>query len=115
MNCNYCGQHVEIVTGEEIYPHRPDLHSKQFYLCRDCDAYVGCHPNGEPFGLLADFDLRTARIYAHAAFDKTWKGKIERHQAYRWLSQQMGLTSEAAHIGKFTKEQCQEVVRLCNE
>ena len=36
MKCPYCGKDVHLVTGEEIYPHRDDLHNKNFWLCEPC-------------------------------------------------------------------------------
>jgi uncharacterized protein with PIN domain len=36
MKCPYCGKDVHLVTGEEIYPHRNDLHMKNFWLCKPC-------------------------------------------------------------------------------
>lgn len=36
--CDYCDKPAELVTGAEVYPHRPDLHHKKFWLCKPCDA-----------------------------------------------------------------------------
>lgn len=33
MNCDYCNNEVELVGGDAIYPHRPDLHALKFYYC----------------------------------------------------------------------------------
>lgn len=41
--CPYCGSKTEYVDGTVIYPHRPDLANRKFYICRPCNAYVGCH------------------------------------------------------------------------
>lgn len=76
MACPYCGQQASLVSGKEIYPYRPDLHDRMFWLCRPCDAYVGTHKNSKrhvPLGLLANADLRWARMRAHAVFDGYWK------------------------------------------
>jgi len=76
----------------------------------------GAHQaTGEPLGFPADAETRQARIRAHAAFDKLWKGgKMNRHQAYKRLRVSMGIRKDECHIGKFTKEQCGLVVDLCN-
>lgn len=73
--CSYCNKPAELVTGKEIYPHRPDLYPKKFWRCRPCTAYVGCHkPNAgygdgtRPLGRLANAELRAAKSAAHAAF-----------------------------------------------
>lgn len=67
VECPYCLKLADLVTGERIYPHRADLHSLQFYLCSDCNAYVGCHKrsNGAPLGRLANAELRAAKNKAH--------------------------------------------------
>jgi hypothetical protein len=114
--CPYCGNRSELVTGAVIYPHRPDLHGKFFYQCAPCDAYVGCHPTGNgksPLGRLADKELRKAKSDAHAAFDPLWRnGAMSRHQAYRYLAQEIGVPQDKAHIGMFDIAQCKRVVQI---
>lgn len=111
MKCQYCKQEAKQVTGKEIYPHRPDLHHKDFYQCEPCGAYVGCHPTSTvPLGELADKETRTARQKAHAAFDPIWKNKeMSRHKAYHWLSSVLGIKHEKTHIGMFDAETCRKV------
>ena len=115
--CPYCDKPAELVGGSVVYPSRPDLKSKRFYLCRKCSAWVGCHAGtNRPLGRLADKALRRVRQQAHAAFDPIWKcGKTSRTQAYRWLADKMGLPLDDTHIAKFTVEQCKQVVAICNE
>ena len=43
VKCSYCGNDAELVGGESVYPHRPDLYYLKFYQCLPCDAWVGCH------------------------------------------------------------------------
>lgn len=60
VKCPYCERHAELVGGEVIYPHRPDLGSKKFWLCTPCNAYVGCHAGDDgtrPLGRLTAADL----------------------------------------------------------
>lgn len=98
--CTYCHKPAELVGGERIYPHRPDLADKKFWLCAPCDAYVGCHAAGVwvpdmgpdkvtsdgtlPMGRLANAELRAAKRAAHDAFDPTWKtfSVWKRHPAF---------------------------------
>lgn len=120
--CPYCQKRAQLVGGDVIYPHRPDLAGKNFYLCDPCNAYVGCHPaktatqNGVgdgtvPMGRLANAELRRAKNEAHAAFDPLWKsGAMHRKAAYKWLSKELGLTSQQTHIGMFDVAQCAAVV-----
>lgn len=115
--CPYCGDQAELVTGVVIYPHRPDLADKKFYVCRPCAAYVGCHPGTDiPLGRLADLELRKAKQKAHAAFDPLWLGtllhrpEMKRRAAYVWLAKALGLSEAETHIGMFDVETCLKVV-----
>jgi hypothetical protein len=115
--CPYCGGPVQLVTGKAVYPHRPDLFAKKFWMCKPCNAYVGCHKKTDrPLGRLADARLRHWKMQAHTAFDPIWKTAKkadqakERTQAYIWLASQMGLDTKDCHIGMFDAEQCKLVI-----
>ena len=114
--CPYCGKRAEFVDSAEVY------HGWSYgmiYLCRPCDAYVGCHGNGKgdsPKGRLANAELRRWKIAAHNAFDPLWKfGPFRglRNSAYAWLAEQMGLPKEKTHIGMFDVAECQQVIQIC--
>ena len=81
------------------------------WLCKDCDARVGCHQNTKtPLGTMANKELRDWRIKAHAFFDPLWKsGKYKRSMAYNFLNQQMG---REIHIGESDIETCKEIIEL---
>lgn len=113
--CPYCNEATKLVTGKEIYPHRPDLYDKKFWQCKKCDAYVGCHPgSNNPLGRLANAELRQAKMKAHAAFDPKWKkGNMKRAIAYKWLAEQLGIACSDCHIGMFDVEMCKKVVNVC--
>lgn len=125
--CGYCQHTAELVGGDVIYPHRPDLESKKFWRCVGCDAFVGCHGAGAvingntsdgtlPLGKLANPALRAAKSKAHASFDVLWIGEsMSRKQAYAWLSKAMGIPSQDCHIGMFSVGQCEEVVKHCDQ
>jgi hypothetical protein len=111
--CPYCGQEPIRTTGQEIYPHRPDLYHKKFILCRPCHAYCGCHQDEKPLGRLADSTLRKDKQKAHAAFDPLWKEKhMSRNQAYKWLSKVMQICKKECHIGMFNTQQCKKAENL---
>ena len=121
--CAECGgADIHCVSGDAIYPHRSDLYGKWYWRCA-CGAYVGCHRDTqEPMGTPAGPATRRARGEAHAAFDALWKRKVARDgvsakearsAGYVWLAQQMGLDVEDTHIGRFTADQCAQVVDLC--
>jgi hypothetical protein len=117
MKCPYCVQDAKLVTGEEIYPKRPDLHKKKYWLCSACGAYVGCHGDTDkPLGRLADAQLRALKIKAHIALDRLWKnGHMSRTYAYLWLAEQLGIAECECHIGMFSTQRCKDVITLCNE
>lgn len=119
--CPYCGGDAEMVTGEVLYPHRPDLHAKRFWRCAPCDAYVGCHAPGQgygdgtrPLGRLANAELRAAKLATHAAFDPLWRdGHLSRKDAYSWLAAGLGIRVDKCHVGLFTVAECQRAAGLC--
>ncbi len=116
-NCTHCGLEATLTDGSTIYPHRPDLHHKFFWLC-PCSAYVGCHPNtSKALGTPANRELRQARNRAHELFDKLWKyreghkeRKQAREEAYAWMREQMGMTRDECHFAMMTTEQCEKAI-----
>lgn len=112
--CGYCNNPAALVGGDTIYPHRQDLKSKLFYLCKPCDAYVGCHPGtSTPLGTLADLELRRARSIAHNAFDPIWRSRLmSRTKAYKWLAHALNIDHGVCHIGMFDAATCKKVVAL---
>lgn len=115
MKCPYCGEWADKTNGRKVYPRRPDLHHLVIFACLPCDAWVGTHKNsGKPLGRLANAELRKAKMAAHAAFDPLWKsGQMTRKEAYKRLSEKMGLTPDQTHIGMFDVEQCKTLILLC--
>lgn len=109
--CNYCGKPAELHGGLAIYPDRKDLQDRQFWVCWGCDAWVGCKTGGdEPFGELADEELRAARIAAHKAFDPVWDhGLMTKSEARQWLAQTLGIPREECQIGLMKLEDCGRV------
>ncbi|WP_084398326.1 zinc-finger-containing protein [Henriciella aquimarina] len=123
--CAECGGIPAQTTGRAIYPHRPDLFHKFFYLC-GCGAYVGCHPGTEdPLGRPAHAELRKARGQVHKVLDRIWMsapnqyergGKLTpqqlrsmaRKRTYRFLADRMKLTEDECHTAMFDIEQCRE-------
>ena len=117
-SCPYCVKDAELVGGDVIYPHRPDLFALKFWRC-SCGAYTGTHkdsPTHKPKGGLAHEPLRKARIAAHAAFDKRWQRRTHtaesRSRAYGWLREQLGMDRNP-HIGFMDEAQCARVIEIC--
>jgi hypothetical protein len=130
ITCPYCHNPAELVSGGVIYPHRPDLHSRRFWRCAPCDAYVGCHPAARrygkkivgvgdgtvPLGRLANAELRKAKQAAHDAFDPLWQsGNVTRKAAYAWLAKKLNIEPVFCHIGMFDVDACRAVVAAVAE
>jgi hypothetical protein len=117
LHCSYCGKRAELVTGREVYPHRPDLYHLKFYRCVPCDARVGLHPDGRrPLGPMANATLRALRIRAHDLFDAHWltapNRKAARERAYEWLAESLGISRDECHIGYTNEAECQAIIEF---
>lgn len=97
-----------------IYPHSREYAHLPYWLCKECDAYVGCRKGtNTPAGTLANKKLRQLRIEAHKKFDAIWRsGKIARSDAYALLAKQMKISKEEAHIAMFSTEQCNRLINF---
>jgi len=111
MLCTYCLNQAEWVENKEIYGKN---YGKSFmvWLCKPCDAYVGCHNNTKtPLGTLANRKTRDWRKKAHAIFDPIWKNKhIKRDRAYGFLRRRLG---HEIHIGESDVNTCKIIIELC--
>ena len=111
MDCNHCKNPAEWVENWEVYGMNYGK-SYMIWLCRLCDAYVGCHNNTrEPRGkYLAKADLRKARMAAHAVIDPLWKsGKYKRNTVYLRLKEAFG---KEVHVGNTSSvEECEEIIK----
>lgn len=110
MTCPYCGQIAHWVDNKAVYG-RNFGRSYMMYLCKPCDAYVGCHKNSKtPLGTLANAELRYFRKLAHSKFDVMWNtGRMTRSKAYRFLKKYFG---REIHIGEADIETCREIIML---
>lgn len=120
MICHYCHQNANLVSGDVIYPHRPDLFHKKFWQCNPCRAFVGCHDANigygdgtRPLGILANAQLRKAKKSAHYAFDPLWRGQnMTRKEAYVWLAKQLNIPVNQCHIGMMNLDMCTRTVEV---
>jgi len=116
--CHCCEGTVSFTTNDQVYGTTVG-DWPYIYLCDDekCGAYVGTHAGSDrPLGKMAEASTRRARQQAHAIFDPTWKsGKITRSQAYTWLAEKMGISKAECHIGQFSVEQCETVIRILSK
>lgn len=113
--CPYCGATSELVDGERVYPRRPDMHARRFYLCAPCDAYIICHPGSvKPMGRIANAEVRSAQSAALDAFNPIWmSGDKSRVGAFMWLAVKLGIPAHECHIRLFDVATCDRVVELC--
>lgn len=60
-------------TGYHL-PHRPDLKHLNFYRCKECGGYVGCHKGSiRPLGVIPSPEIKNARKHIHALLDPLWR------------------------------------------
>src|SRR6478672_866777 len=104
--CGDCGAPMRLRTRNSD--------GKPFWGCSrwpTCQGTHGAHPDGEPYGVPADKETRQARIEAHRVFAAAWRARgMTKGQAYAWLSDMMGISRNAAHIGRFNAEWCRKLV-----
>ena len=120
-NCPYCKIRAKLVDSKVVYGRSYG----PIWLCRPCDAWVGCHKDSNehvPLGRLANKELRLWKVRAHSAFDPLWARKIKRDScskskarksAYIWLAEKLQIPVKECHIGMFDVEICREVVAIC--
>ncbi len=108
--CPYCGGEAEWVENKEIYGKNYGK-SYMAYLCRQDNAFVGCHNNSKhPLGTMANKELRTWRMKVHAAIDPFWKsGKVSRGYVYSQISRELGFQY---HTGESDIETCKKVLLI---
>ena len=92
---------------------------RKFYSCvrfPECNGIISCHQDGKPYGTPVTKKTRQLRIQAHTAFDSLWKqAGMERRDAYKWLSQKMGIKASQCHIGMFDEFRCLQVIEIMIE
>ena len=112
LKCPECGADMVLRTTTK-YTYQNGS-PRKFYGCSRfpaCTAAHGAHPDGKPLGVPANKETKEARIAAHAAFDAIWKARgLARKGGYKLLQQLMEMTPEQAHIGNFTKDQCELLI-----
>lgn len=110
--CPYCASVSILVDRAVLYG--PNQVGK-VYLCSNyptCDACVGANPvTLEPYGTLANAQLRKLRGDAHFLFDPLWKGQggIRRTIAYQVAAKVLDV--EIFHIGCLTPSQCEALIQ----
>ena len=118
--CPYCNQVAELMTGRELYGEDSVTDDQNFWVCKKCDAYVGCHrrspeygiEGNEPLGRLANRRLRMARIKVHIMFDPLWKvAGWDRTRSYEWLAKRLGMPPDDCHVANFDLKTCVKAIK----
>lgn len=106
--CCGCNQnvHAVLISGKEVYSHRPDLADFPFWRCPTCRNYVGCHhktlERTRPLGNIPTPGLRAARRKLHEMIDPLWKKKrLKRKDIYRALSVALGRKYHTADLRSY--------------
>lgn len=110
--CRYCGGKIIKSTTRALYPKG----NEPIYLCVNCNAYVGCYPDGSPMGKVANTVLRLKRSGDPQDIRPILAGAgVDAKRAYRWLAQNLHLKEHEAHIGMMEMDECEQVIRLCRK
>jgi hypothetical protein len=129
LTCQYCG------AAATYYESSAPLYNGRDYgscwACAPCDAMVGCHPDGQPLGTLANKALRIERQAVKRVFNPLWEDiegaypgipvprgwvrQVMRTRAYQWLAAQMGLPAEACHVAMFDESQCRRAAQIIQD
>jgi len=114
--CPYCDGDVHAVNNSAIYYGQSYGRWPYAYLCEDCRAYVGMHPETNiPLGTLADSILREARKVSKSLFQTKLMeppSNMTRSEAYTYLAGRMGITAGNCHFAWFDVKQCEQVIAL---
>lgn len=87
-----------------VYPRSPKLAHDKFWMCNSCKNFIGCHKNAnknkmKPLGVIANKELKQARISIHNIIDPIWKEeKMKRGEVYAILSQELGYTYHTGEL-----------------
>lgn len=95
---------------------RRESKTSPFYGCSNfptCKTTHPAHPDGRPKGTPGDAATRRAREMAHRIFDRIWKEKLVKNRgaAYAWMRKTLKLSKAEAHIGDFSAEQCDRLMK----
>lgn len=115
--CRHCGGEVRLVENKILYG-RNYGKWPYLYLCRNCSARVGVHPDTDKaLGSLADSTTTKARKVHKEAFIQVTRQifKGDRHAAYAWLAEALAIPAAWCHWGLFEVDRCEAAGRLCKQ
>lgn len=101
VECNK-EQTCKMIKGDRAYPHRRDLHHKNFWECPSCLNFVGTHHKGEstkPLGCIPNKEMKKIRMQIHAILDPIWQNReMSRAEVYKKVSEKIGYEYHTAEI-----------------
>lgn len=82
-----------------------------FWLCKPCNAYVGCHQNTKrPLGTITNAETSEWRKKVHAKIDPLWQeGHYSRGELYAKISKEIG---KKYHTGEASIETCKQILEM---
>lgn len=109
MFCPYCGKKAKWCENKAVYG-RNFGESYMIYLCKPCNAYVGCHKNTRnALGSMANAHLRLLRRKCHLLIDPYWRNKQRsRKEIYALISEWYG---DEFHVGWLREKDCEFVLK----
>jgi len=120
----FCGSRAKLCSNSILYNYI-EYGNGLAWICERfpvCRGSVGCHANGKPLGVIADSKTKALRLLVHAEIDRYWKcvkgsrnKKSMRNRVYAWLRKITGKSCEDCHVGRFTAQDCLDVLRLAKK
>lgn len=111
--CKKCNKKAELVTGKYIHPFNNRYKHNNYYICKVCGDYVGCHKGTtKALGALANKELRKKRVQVHQEFDLLWNTTTTRKQAYINFAKKLNISLSECHIAMFDDETCDRALRI---
>lgn len=102
MKCNYCSEDAEWVENKEVYGKNYGK-SYMIFLCRKCDAYVGCHQNTKnPLGRMSNKEERELKKEVKGLYLDMFE-KYGKRWYYKHLAEILDIPMKEAHFGMFDK------------
>ena len=106
--CPDCKHHMVPITRQD---------GRKFLECTrpGCGGNHMADDQGYPIGIPGNRWTRMMRGVAHERFDAIWKGHpygMGRNEAYKWLSEVMGLPIQEAHFSMFDAQECTKVIDI---
>ncbi len=118
--CCYCLTYIDarLTTGDEIYPHKPNLKDMPFWVCTTCHNFIGCHHKTKtptkPLGTIPTVEIRQLRLQAHEGINRLQRiRRTSTHKIYRMLSLCVGREFHCGHLS--TIEEAEKALYLIQQ